>query len=790
MKESFYCFFTQRIIPVKYKHWCKRFFYHRRWLFFYGVLLGMFLLFLFFDFLYPLKVRVNYSQLILAKDSTILQAYLTDDDKWRLKTEIREIIPELKNTILYKEDKYFYYHPGFNPFAILRAAVMNVFRGKKTSGASTITMQVARLLEPKKRTYIGKMFEIFRAIQLEWHYSKEEILQLYLNLIPYGGNVEGVKSAAMLYFNRLPDRLSLAQIVTLTIIPNRPTSLVIGKNNALILRERNKWLKKLQKSKIFKEKSIKTALNEGLNQKRKSIPAMAPHFCRFVKNQFPNEYTIVSTLAVALQNKVEELVYNYTSRLKQYNIHNAAVLVVNNHTMKVEAYVGSPDFEDKAYAGEVDGVQAIRSPGSALKPFLYALAIDKGLLTPKMTLADVPDNFSGFEPENFHKQFTGKVNLEKALIQSLNTTAVKTLDQYGTGQFIRKLKEIKFIQVAKDEKKLGLSMILGGCGVKLSEMTSLYTIFARGGIYQPLKFKNEIINEKGKQALSATAAYLVSDMLSKGKRPDLPEAFENTYKTPKIAWKTGTSYGRRDAWSLGYNPNYTVGVWLGNFSGEGVNSLIGAEMATPLLMEIFNALSFQKARDWFSPPVELKQRWVCTESGLLPDTFCKAKMQDYYIPLVSTTKKCTHLKTVLVSSDENASYCLSCLPAKGYKRKLYPNHSPELMAFYDVVKINFKKTPPHNEKCTRIEAEEGPMILSPSAEKEYIIDRQDPPELMLYCKAKSEVSKVYWYIDEVFYQVAKPNEQVFFKPSQGEMKISCIDDKGRGSDIRIRVWYE
>ncbi|MCH8316960.1 MAG: transglycosylase domain-containing protein, partial [Bacteroidetes bacterium] len=376
-----------------------------------GILLAFFLL----NWLFPLKVNIEYSQIITSSKGRVLHAFLTSDEKWRMKTELGEIIPELKKAIIYKEDKYFYYHFGINPISIIRALYNNTLQNKKTSGASTITMQVARLLEPKERTYANKLIEMFRAIQLELYYSKDEILQLYLNLLPYGGNIEAVKSASLLYFQRNPDHLSLSQIVILTIIPNRPNSLIPGQNNDLIEKERNRWLRKFKADNIFPENMIEDALNEPLKAQRHEAPKFAPHFAYRLKSKYPGKAIIKTHLDGNIQNKVELITYNYIQRLKHFNIHNAAVIVIKNKSVVVIAYLGNADFSDTENAGQVDGIKAVRSPGSTLKPFVYALAIDKGIVTPKNTITDVPVNFGGYSPENFNKKFHGKVTIEQAL---------------------------------------------------------------------------------------------------------------------------------------------------------------------------------------------------------------------------------------------------------------------------------------------------------------------------------------------------------------------------------------
>ncbi|EAY27985.1 penicillin-binding protein 1C [Microscilla marina ATCC 23134] len=747
-------------------------------------------MFFILHWIFPLRVKIEYSQLMLAKNDQVLHAFLTSDDKWRMKTELDEIIPKLKKAIVYKEDKYFYNHWGVNPIAISRALFNNILQGHKTSGASTITMQVARLLSPKKRTYANKVIEMFRALQLEWKYSKDEILQIYLNLVPYGGNIEGVKAASLLYFGRMPHQLSLAQITALAIIPNRPTSWVIGRTNEAIVKARNKWLKRFGKANIYEPRFIKAALEEQLQATRSEAPHEAQHLAYRLRSRYSTESIIRTTIDKSKQDKIQQLVANYVRRLKVKGIYNASVLVINNHTKQVEAYLGSPFFYDKKHAGQVDGVKAVRSPGSTLKPLVYALGFDQGKLTPKSTVADVPINLNGYSPENFYKKFNGIVNIETSLANSLNIPAVKALKMIGVHYFINKLREARFEQVVKDEKKLGYSMILGGCGVTLEELTNLFSVYSNGGRYTNLCYLKSDTITTNRKLISSAAAYVITENLTKANRPDLPSSFENTIRIPKVAWKTGTSYGRRDAWSIGYNAAYTVGVWVGNFSGNGVKSLVGAEVATPLLFQVFNAIDYNSKKEWFKAPKDLKVRWVCAETGLPPNSFCESQVIDYYLPLVSPTQKCDHLKKVFVSIDGKESYCVTCRTEGKFKTVLYPNLAPEMVAFYNMEGIAYRKIPPHNPRCTRVFEHPAPVINSLSTNKEYIVDRDDPPELMLTCIAHNEVKTVYWYINDQFYKAASPNDKVFFKPTRGMIKVSCSDDQGKSSSIGIRVLYE
>ncbi len=474
-------------------------------------LLGLILLFFFLNLVFPLPDKVEYSTLVTDNKGELINASLTKDDKWRMKTELTEISPLLRKTIIAKEDKYFYSHPGVNPFAVTRAFLKNILRMKRTSGASTITMQVARALEPGKRNIWSKIRESFRAFQLEWKYDKDEILQLYLNLIPYGGNIEGVKAAALLYFKKNPDHLSLAEITALSIIPNRPSSLVIGKNNEHIVSERNRWLQKFAEDKVFTKKEIEDALEEPLTATRGIVPRYIPHLSYKLRKQ--GSHLIKTNINLNTQLKTEKIVEDYIRAQRLKNIKNAAVVIIDNKTNKVITYLGSSNFNDTTDGGQVNGANAVRQPGSTIKPLLYGMCFDEGLLTPKTITTDVPVNYEGYAPENYDKKFNGYVTTEYALEHSLNIPAVKSLKLLGHEKLIQKLANCNFKQIQKDQRKLGLSMILGGCGTTLEELTGLFAAFANNGIYTPPSFLQADSFRQKTTVISPAANYMINEIL-------------------------------------------------------------------------------------------------------------------------------------------------------------------------------------------------------------------------------------------------------------------------------------
>jgi len=332
-------------------------------------------------------------------------------------------------------------------------------------------------------------------------------------------------------------------------------------------------------------------------------------------------------------------------------------------------------------------------------------------------------------------------------------------------------------------------MILGGCGTTLEELTGMFSLFANNGNYIPPSFTQDDTRHAGINIISTAAAYMTNEILSKVNRPDFPLNWSATERMPKIAWKTGTSYGRRDAWSIGYNKSYTVGIWVGNFSGIGVADLSGANVATPLLFKIFNTIDYDTDEEWFKQPKDCEIRQVCSETGLIPADHCTNLTSDYFIPLISTNQSCNNWQEIMVDPDEKISYCKSCAPESGYKKKWYKLAEPDMQSWFEDNRISFTRIPPHNPDCELIFKGNAPSITFPVNGSEYLISKKSPDPLQLICKTSNDVSRVYWYVNNRFYKACNAGEKQFFVPEEGPVKISCTDDKGRNRDIRITVKY-
>lgn len=751
-------------------------------------LYGLILLLVLLNWVFPFKVTKDFSKSVYASNGELMSAYLNKTDKWRLYTPLNSVSPLFLKTIVTKEDRWFNFHFGFNPVSIVKAVFKNTVSGRRKGGASTITMQVVRLIKPQKRNYLNKAIEIFRAVQLEYQFSKNEILELYVNLLPYGGNIEGLATASYCYFGKSPQLLSLSESVILSIIPNKPNSLNIKKNQGAINQAKNKWILNLSSSLDVSKTVIDDALMENFTIQYFALPKIAPQFCNRLVGEYSKLTSINTTINYQYQLQVQDLLYQYLEKLKEKNINNGSVYVIDNLTGNVLVYCGSNDFGDKDNAGQVDGVKAIRSPGSALKPFLYGMSFEMGLYTPSSVVLDIPIYFGSYTPKNYDETFKGTVNIKEALVNSLNVPAVNLLNEMGVKSFISFLKSSGFKSIKN--QNLGLSLALGGCGVSLEELTTAYSVLANDGKL----YGKRMIKTKHKlsftQVLSPAANYLVTSILQTVQRPDLPmQLYQNTFRVPKVAWKTGTSFGRKDAWAIGYNKKFTIGVWVGNFDGEGVASLSGGEIATPLLFDIFNTIDYNSNKQWFNMPKGLNYRYVCSYSGNVPSANCHQLINDLYIEKQTIQKVCEHSVLLKVSMDSSVYYCNSCIGNNAYFEKSYPNFQPQLINYFEQEKVVYKKWPPHHSQCQRVENSGELQVLSPINESEYLLEQNSESKLMLNASVDYQASTIFWYINDKLVIQSQPNQAVFVKMPIGKLKITCSDNLGRKKNVFITVKY-
>lgn len=747
--------------------------------------------FMILDYVNPLPfdaLAKPYSTLIYDQNGKLLRGFLSSDDKWRLPVEVDNVTPEFEKILLAYEDRWFYWHPGVNPGALLRALIQNIREGRIVSGGSTITMQVAHLLEPKERTFANKCKEILRAIQLEVHFTKREILQMYYNLAPFGGNIEGVRAAALLYFGKSPDELTTGEAALLAALPNSPERLRPDRYPDRALAARNKVLARALQFGAITEEQYRSAIAEKIPTSRRVLPFEAPHLTRQVyRRVFSGQTSIVTTIDLDLQHRLQRLLRQHVEAQGRRGVANGAVVVLDNKTHTVLAYIGSLDFFSDDIIGEIDRIVEPRSTGAMLQPFVYVLAIDEGAITPKMYVEDVPMLLGDYVPKNYSRTFSGLVRADYALVQSLNVPAAELLYRLGQNRFYNWLRKAE-ISTLSDENEYGLEIVSGKAELNLLELTGLYSILATGGkLWRPIYVSG--ISQKPIQLMSEQAAYLVTKALTHSGRPDLPEEGHNT-TWPVIAWKTATSLDYRDVFSVGYNPDYTVGVWIGNFSGRGSAALAGAETATALLFEIFAVLSEGEAKPaWFSIPAGVKERKVCALSGQLPGPYCDQVISDLYIPGVSPEQTCQLHQVVWVNAD--GEYALGSGPIGDDFRIIKYVKWPERTAAWleaggEIVLSLFSS---REAAVLPDSSTAGPRIVSPVENQVYKMKGNTPMEYQTIALdvEGADTAVLYWFIDGELVGTSPPGQKIFYAPSPGRHVVVCRDDQGRSAKVEFTV---
>lgn len=576
----------------------KRLFKLLIWLFIFGFF-GL-IMFLIADYLFPISISKNKpTQTIVAQDGTPLWRFADENGIWRYSVKLDEVPDYYLDVLLNYEDRYFYEHVGINPFSLLRAAWQNINNDRIISGGSTISMQVARLLYPHERTLSGKLKQIFRTLQLELHYSKKEILTLYINHAPYGGTIEGIGAASWSYFGKKPSALTRSEAALLAVLPQAPSRLRPDKYPERAKQARDKVLDRLATYHVWTPAIIEQVKQDEVWVHPRKSPQLAPLLSYRLKQQYPNDEIIHSTIDPSLQYHLEDMVLNRKKQLPPKT--SLAILVVDHTDMTVKAYLGSADFNDKERFGQIDMIKALRSPGSTLKPFIYAFAIDDGMIHSESLLQDVPRISTDYRPTNFDEDFNGPVSASNALRKSLNLPAVQLIELYGPKRFAAKLFSVGLPLISQGNNP-NIAYILGGASLRMDNLVSAYSAFARQGEVSSLRFtQNEpIINQP---FISEGSAWITKQMLINNNR---------------VYYKTGTSYGYRDAWAVGINPRYLIGVWVGRPDGTPVIGQYGSISATPILQQVNSILLNKENRINRSLPISVKPDSVTSEKICWP----------------------------------------------------------------------------------------------------------------------------------------------------------------------------
>jgi len=562
-----------------------------RWLWLAGAILIVWALIVAADRLWPLPLKeVNPARVVVDEKGTPLWRFADSDGIWRYPVTIEDVSSRYLEALIQYEDRWFWDHPGVNPFSVLRAAWQDLSSGKVVSGGSTLTMQVARLLDPHPRTFGGKVRQLWRAMQLEWHLSKREILTLYLNRAPFGGTLQGVGAASWAYLGKSPAQLSYSEAALLAVLPQAPSRLRPDRWPERAEAARNKVLERMVTQGVWSAQQVKESREEPVWLAPRQMPQLAPLFSRMMLSK-SRDNKIVTTLDASLQRQMEELAMNWKSRLPPRS--SLAMIVVDHTTMKVRGWVGSVDINDDSRFSHVDMVSAIRSPGSVLKPFVYGMALDEGLIHPASLLQDVPRRTGDYRPGNFDSGFHGPVSMSEALVRSLNLPAVQVLEAYGPKRFTGMLSNVGLRLILPPGAQPNLSLILGGAGARLSDITAAYSAFARQGKAGRLRLQpGDPLIER--PLLSPGSAWIIRRILGNEAQP-LPDSA--LPQVAPLAWKTGTSYGYRDAWAIGLNARYIIGIWTGRPDGTPVAGQFGFASAVPLLNQVNNMLQSSSTVD-------------------------------------------------------------------------------------------------------------------------------------------------------------------------------------------------
>lgn len=755
------------------------------------------------DLKQPLLAHVYFSKVVFDDKQRLLRLNLSQDEKYRLYVPLKQIAPSVVAATLLQEDQYFYWHLGVNPIAIAKAFWKTYVLQKRRVGASTITMQTARLLyHINSKTWNGKLSQIAYAIQLELFHSKNEILEAYLNLAPYGGNVEGIGAASLVYFAKPASEINLAEAMTLAVMPQDPRHHVMGSNHQPLQEARQiLWQRWCEQHPKDKNKSALLALPLPTNNARQ-LPFLAPHLVMSVLQMQSLQATINTTIDIDLQNLVEKVTHAYLEKKRNLNVVNAAVLILDSRDMTVKALMGSADFWRRDVDGQINGTAIKRSPGSTLKPFIYALALDQGLIHPATILKDVPTSFAEYDPENFDRDFLGPISATKALVLSRNIPAIDLANQLHDPDLYKFLQHAE-ISNLKPENNYGLSLVLGAAEVSMQELVTLYAMLENGGIWKPLRLRHDDLLFPGKRLLSPEASFLVLDMLRQTPRP-AEFAFNSLDKNNVfMAWKTGTSSAFRDAWTIGFVGPYVVAVWLGDFKGKSNAALIGKDMAAPLFFNLAEAIYAQLPNE-ISPKVlpdpsklNLVKIPICRASGMLPTRYCRDTINSWFIPGKSPITQDNIFREVAIDKKTGLRACSNF--DKNIVFATYEFWPSDLLKLWQAAGVKRKVPPPFAATCAIGQTEDkglAPKITSPRAAMRYVVYLQKSQRstkestIPFIATVDGDVKIIYWFVNKQYVGSVNGMKTLWWNAQPGEFVVRAIDDQGRTSAVNLSVVSE
>lgn len=733
--------------------------------------------------------HVPYSTVVTDRNEELLGARIASDGQWRFPP--RNTTPEkIKECLFTFEDKHFYHHWGVNPFAIGRAFYQNVKNKRIVSGGSTLTMQTIRLARNESRTFREKLIEMIWATRLEFRASKEEILSMYISHAPFGGNVVGLDAAAWRYFGHSADDLSWAESAMLAVLPNAPAMIHLSKGRKTLLDKRNRLLKQLLEKKTIDSSTYELAISEPLPDEPHALPHIAPYLVSRFYQERNGEYSR-STINKGIQTQVEDLAERWSNEFGRSDIRNLAILVIDIPSNQVVAYCGNVHFDRKQGGNQVDVIQAPRSTGSILKPFLYYAMLQEGSLLPDMLLPDVPVNINGFTPQNFSMQFEGAVPASEALARSLNIPAVTMLQRYGVPKFHSFLQQIGLKTINRSSSHYGLSLILGGAEATLWDVTNAYAMMGRSLLQLPQRSCSLLLPTsritESTDPFQPGAVWQTFDALKEVNRPEEID-WKSIPSMQTIAWKTGTSYGFRDAWAVGVTPRYAVGVWVGNATGEGKPGLVGAQTAGPVLFDIFNLLP---SSSWFTRPAGIfVEAEVCRKSGHLKGRFCDETDTLLVLPAGLRTEACPYHHLVTLSANESQRIYENCANTEPTLRKSWFTLPPVWEWYYKQHHPEYKPLPPFKAGCGEDTFQPMQFIYPPMNARIKLPKQLDGSKgfLTVELAHNNPNATVFWHLDETYQAQTQDFHKISLQPAAGKHSLTAVD--GEGNTISTTFFVE
>ena len=733
--------------------------------------------------------HVPYSTVVTDRNEELLGARIASDGQWRFPP--RNTTPEkIKECLITFEDKHFYHHWGVNPFAIGRAFYQNVKNKRIVSGGSTLTMQTIRLARNESRTFREKLIEMIWATRLEFRASKEEILSMYISHAPFGGNVVGLDAAAWRYFGHSADDLSWAESAMLAVLPNAPAMIHLSKGRKTLLDKRNRLLKQLLEKKTIDSSTYELAISEPLPDEPHPLPQIAPYLVSRFYQERNGEYSR-STINKGIQTQVEDLAERWSNEFGRSDIRNLAILVIDIPSNQVVAYCGNVHFDRKQGGNQVDVIQAPRSTGSILKPFLYYAMLQEGSLLPDMLLPDVPVNINGFTPQNFSMQFEGAVPASEALARSLNIPAVTMLQRYGVPKFHSFLQQIGLKTINRSSSHYGLSLILGGAEATLWDVTNAYAMMGRSLLQLPQRSCSLLLPTsritESTDPFQPGAVWQTFDALKEVNRPEEID-WKSIPSMQTIAWKTGTSYGFRDAWAVGVTPRYAVGVWVGNATGEGKPGLVGAQTAGPVLFDIFNLLP---SSSWFTRPAGIfVEAEVCRKSGHLKGRFCDEMDTLLVLPAGLRTEACPYHHLVTLSADESQRIYENCANTEPTLRKSWFTLPPVWEWYYKQHHPEYKPLPPFKAGCGEDTFQPMQFIYPPMNARIKLPKQLDGSKgfLTVELAHSNPNATIFWHLDETYQAQTQDFHKISLQPAAGKHSLTAVD--GEGNTISTTFFVE